>query len=92
MAKTLAGMANERREIRELPDWMKILVNVAFIIPTLLVILYGYGLWDHINLKDSTCKIVTNSFDVSVATGTMVLGVCGLACLNFVIKYLEDRR
>lgn len=91
-SKTLAGIASQTREIRELPVWMKALVNIAFVIPTIFVVVYGYGWWDHLNMKDTTCKIITSGTDTSIATGVMVLGITGVACLNFVIKYLEDRR
>jgi len=67
---------------RELPIWMLVLVNVTYAVPLIVLFLYCVG-WMSFQ-KDST--------DTTISSASVMTGLFGLAFINFVIKYLEDRR
>jgi hypothetical protein len=73
---------------RKVPDWMKAILNVSFVIPVLFLILYVSGIWD---LKIEEGKLIRDGWDDFVIPFVCCTGALGLILLNTVFFYYESK-
>jgi hypothetical protein len=73
---------------RKVPDWLKIVVNITFIIPIVFCIVFSTGWWE-IAIEDG--KIVKDGWDTFIISASIFSGLMGLICIHMVFSYYEDR-
>lgn len=76
---TLREASQQRSNVKALDDWMKVALNVFFLVPTLTTFLYAAGAWTFNN----------NWLDNVLSAGAVCFGISGILMLNFVISMFK---
>lgn len=91
MAQTKAQQMQESRQRKTkkaIPQWVRVVLNITFVLPVVMLFLYVTGIWD-ITIIDG--KVVRDDLDNIVVSFCLFAGIGGIIILNVLLNaYTEE--